>query len=525
MLKEILKLTRLENLNLFGVNRLKYTKDKKEKRRIYTLAGAWIFAIVVFLGYMGGYAYGMHLLGLTDSVPALFTCIIALVILFFGMFSSASNLFRKNGYDFLSALPIHPVSIVISRLIRMYVEDLLLCFTVTLPAIGVYAYFASPAPLFYPMWFVALLFMPLIPMCLSVLLGAGISLLSSLFKKTALIQALFTMAFVAFFMYGSSYLSKMGDELSPEAIRSITELVLASLKKTYLPAAWVGGIAIGEYGGLLPLIGASVLLLIVTILVTARIFPFVLSHLCAKSERKAFHAEKNVKTASLMPALVAREFKRYFASGIYLLNTIISPVMAVGMAIMFMVSGIEAVVTLLPFDLNFPLIAAYLIGVVCSLMPPSSVSLSMEGKTWWIVKTLPIKPHYLLGAKILMSLLLHMPFLLAASILTVVSFAPDALYGIVMFVTPFVLDAFACTWALFINTKFPRFDWENEVYVVKQSAAAGIGGLTAPLISIASAIPAAVTGTVLSAAVSLCVMICLTLLLIRMIFRTDLLKL
>ncbi len=525
MLKEILMLSRLENLNLYGINRLRYTVDKKEKRRIYTLAGVWIFAILVFLGYSGGYAYGLHLLGLTHAVPALFTSIIGLVLLFFGMFSSASNLFRKNGYDFLSALPIHPFSIVISRLIRMYIEDLILCFMVTLPAIGVYVYFAAPAFLFYPMWLIALLFMPLIPMCLSVLLGAGISLLSSVFKKTNLIQALITVAFVVLLLYGSSYLSKMGDELSLEAIRSITELVLASLEKTYLPAAWIGGIAIGKYAGMLPLIGLSLVLLIVTSLVTAKIFPFVLAHSGAKSGRTAFRAEKSVKATSIMTALVLREFKRYFASGIYLMNTIISPIMAVGAAIMFMVSGVEAVVSILPFDVNFPLIAAYLIGTVCSLMPPSSVSLSMEGKAWWLLKTLPIDPKHLLGAKILMSFLLHAPFLLAASVMTVIALAPDALYGVVMFITPFVLDAFACTWALFINTKFPRFDWENEVYVVKQSAAAGIGGLTAPLISIAVAIPIGIAGTVLSAVVSLCVMTALTVILVKVIFKTELLKL
>lgn len=525
MLKEILKLSRLENLNLFGLNRMKYTSDKKEKRRIYALAGVWIFAVLVFLIYSGLYAYGLHFLGLTHAVPALFTCIVSLVLLFFGMFSSASSLFRKSGYDLLSTLPVHPFSIVASRLVRLYTEDFLLCFMVTLPAIGVYAYFSNPAFLFYPSWLIAAVFMPLIPMCLSILLGAGISLLSSVFKKTALIQAMFTVAFVALLLYGSSYLSKMGDELSLEAIRSITEIVLKSLEKTYLPAAWIGGIAIGKYSGLLPLIGSGILLTAVTALITAGIFPFVLSRLSVKSERKAFHAEKSIKTSSLMPALVAREFKRYFASGIYLMNTIIAPVMAVGAAVMFSVTDIELIVSALPFDINLPLLGAFLIGIVCSLMPPSAVSLSMEGKAWWLLKTLPIQPKRLLGAKILMSVLLHAPFLLIASALTVISLAPNALSGVVMFITPFILDAFACTWALFINTKFPRFDWENEVYVVKQSAAAGIGGLTAPLIAVSSAVPAAVSGTLLSAVIPLFAMVCLTILLIRIIFRTDLLKL
>ena len=253
MLKEICKLTRLENLNLYGLNRLKYTTDKREKRRIYTLSVVWVSVILVILLYAGGYAYGLHYLGLTHAVPALFSSIVSLVLLFFGIFSASSNLFRKSGYDFLSALPVHPFSIVISRMIRMYIEDLLLSFTVTLPAICVYAYFSKPVFLFYPSWIMALLCMPLIPMSLSILFGSLISLLSSVFKKTALIQALITVAFVAFIVYASSYFTKMEDALTLEAIRSITEIVLASLEKTYLPAAWIGGIAIEKYAGLLPL--------------------------------------------------------------------------------------------------------------------------------------------------------------------------------------------------------------------------------------------------------------------------------
>lgn len=524
MLKEICKLTRLENLNLYGLNRLKYTTDKREKRRIYTLSVVWVFVILVILLYAGGYAYGLHYLGLTHAVPALFSSIVSLVLLFFGIFSASSNLFRKSGYDFLSALPVHPFSIVISRMIRMYIEDLLLSFTVTLPAICVYAYFSKPVFLFYPSWILALLCMPLIPMSLSILFGSLISLLSSVFKKTALIQALITVAFVAFIVYASSYFTKMEDELTLEAIRSITEIVLASLEKTYLPAAWIGGIAIEKYAGLLPLACISLLLIAITAFITGRIFPFVLAHSAAKGERKAFRAEKSVKSASIMKALIAREFKRYFSSNIYLLNTIISPIMAVGAAIMFMAGGVETLADMLPFDLNVPVVAAFLIGIVSSLMPPSAVSVSMEGKTWWLMKTLPVKAEHILSAKILMSVLLHAPFLLAASVLAVICLSPDASTGAVMFLTPFVLDAFACTWALFIGTKLPRFDWESEVYVVKQSAAAGVGGLTAPLIAILGAVPVVIFGTIWSAVLSLGAFVCLTFLLVRIIFKTDLVK-
>ena len=96
MYKEILLLTRLENLNLYGLNRLKYTTDKKERRRCFLLAGVWVFVILILLGYSGGYAYALRYMGLTHAVPALFVSLISLILLFFGMFSSPASLFRKK---------------------------------------------------------------------------------------------------------------------------------------------------------------------------------------------------------------------------------------------------------------------------------------------------------------------------------------------------------------------------------------------------------------------------------------------
>ncbi|MBQ3232777.1 MAG: hypothetical protein IJA93_07405, partial [Clostridia bacterium] len=123
--------------------------------------------------------------------------------------------------------------------------------------------------------------------------------------------------------------------------------------------------------------------------------------------------------------------------------------------------------------------------------------------------------------KILMSVLLNAPFLLIASILTAISLAPDAVSAVIMLIAPILINIFACTWALFINTKFPRFDWENEVYVVKQSAAAGIGGLTAPLIGIVSMIPVLVYGTIWAAAIALFALGTITYILLKVIFKVS----
>ncbi len=521
MLREIRLLTRLESLNLYGLNRLKYTTDQKEKRRIALTSLVWAFVIVVLAGYTGGYAYALHYLGLTNAIPALFTALISLIIFFFGIFSSAPTLFRKSGVEGFSALPLRPFSIAASRFIRMYIEDVLLCALVTLPAICVFAYFANPFVFFYPAWLISVFFMPVIAMCLSILAGALISMISSMFKRKAVFQTALTVAFVGLIFWGSAYLTRMEDELTLEMIKNLTKTVIDSIKGIYPPAAWIGGIVQGAYAGLLTLIGVSLGLLAITLLIVSRIFPFVVSHQGARGSKAAFDAQRSVKTSSILPALIGREFRRYFASGVYMMNTFMAPVMTLAAAVMLSIGDVKQAVSALPIDINLSLTVSFLLGVISSIMPPSAVSLSIEGRTWWLLKTLPISNKRLFGAKILMSVIVNAPFLLVASVLTIVSLEPDAVSAVVMLIAPVLINLFACTWGLFINTKFPRFDWESEVYVVKQSAAAGIGGLTAPLIGLIAMVPVLVYGTIWAAAIALCVLGGITGVLLKLIFKVS----
>ena len=525
MLREIGLLARLESLNLYGINRLRHSTDKKEKRRIYLLSAVWVFVILMLTVYTQGCAYALHYLGLTNAICALFTAVISLILLFFGIFSSAPTLFRKSGVETLSALPVRPFSIAASRIIRMYIENLALSILIMLPPMGVFAYFSRPSFLFYPAMLISFIFMPVIPMCLSILPGALISIVSSMFKRKAVLQTALTVIFVGLIFWGSAYLTRIEDEFSVEKIRSLTETALLSIKGVYPPAAWIGEISNGVYKGLLVLIGASLGLLLITLWIVSRVFPFVVSRQGAKGSAKAFRAEKSIKSTSIMSALVAREFRRYFASGVYMMNTLMAPVMTLAAGIMLAATDVSAAFSSLPIDLNLPLLAAFMLGVISSIMPPSAVSLSMEGKTWWLLKTLPISGKHVFAAKILMSVLINAPFLLIASILTAFALAPNAIYALILLLAPLLINAFACTWGLFINTKFPRFDWENEVYVVKQSAAAGIGGLTAPLIGVIAMIPTAITGTIWAAIIALTLLGAAIFVIHKMLFRVKVEKL
>lgn len=133
----------------------------------------------------------------------------------------------------------------------------------------------------------------------------------------------------------------------------------------------------------------------------------------------------HLKTKSVIKALYHKEVKRYLASPIYVMNTSIGMLLVVIMAIgsfFFSPDQLEAL-------LQMPELQNYLVGGLVTILAgsaaisfTSSVSISMEGKNLWIVKSLPVTPTTLFAAKILLNLTVCLPAILLASLLFAFNF-------------------------------------------------------------------------------------------------------
>lgn len=119
----------------------------------------------------------------------------------------------------------------------------------------------------------------------------------------------------------------------------------------------------------------------------------------------------------------------------------------------------------------------FVLAITFGIMPTTAVSISMEGKNWWLIKSLPISFRMVLDAKILMNLLLAVPFYLVAEILAVMALQPSASELFWLLLVPLVVLLFSSVFGMTVNLCFPVLDWENEISVVKQSAASLLGGL------------------------------------------------
>ena len=181
-----------------------------------------------------------------------------------------------------------------------------------------------------------------------------------------------------------------------------------------------------------------------------------------------------------MKALVKKEASRYFSSGIYVSNTIVGPVMAVVFAVALGFVDIDKImksVGELPIDMKFENAIPYILALVFCVMTLTASSVSMEGKNWWIVRTMPLSAKDILGAKILFNLIFVAPFYALMEIILLFTVNAGPLERLWLILVPGLAILYSVLLGMMCNLKFPKFNWENETEVVKQGAATGLSML------------------------------------------------
>ena len=499
MLEQIKNLSKLELCNLYGLNVFRFSKDKQTKRKSKMMMVIWIILILILISYVVGFSVGFVMLGLEKIIPAYLIVISSLVIFFFGIFKAGSVIFRKEGYDMLCSLPVSQTAIVISRFIRMYVENLMLTLLVMLPGMVVYSCFVQPKFSFYLIGLIVILAIPLAPIAAATLIGAIITGISSRMKHKSLVGAGLTIAFTLVALLFSSKLSMLEGELTPEMMKGFSEQMLAVIGKMYPPAIWLGtSMTEGNIFRCLACVVVFVAAFVVIVALVSCNFHSICRGLFSTSAKHDYQMGSLQKNSVLL-SLYKKEMKRYFASSIYVSNTIMGPIMGVALSGALLVVGVDSLEQMLTMSVDIcSLIPFGLSGVFC-MMTTTSVSISMEGKEWWIVKSLPLQTKTILDSKILWNLSLMLPFYVVSEILLMIAMRPRIAELFWMLVIPAVMMVFSCVYGITINLHFPVFDWESETTVVKQSVSTVLGGMGGFIASILCAILCAVLGTALGA--------------------------
>jgi ABC-2 type transport system permease protein len=180
------------------------------------------------------------------------------------------------------------------------------------------------------------------------------------------------------------------------------------------------------------------------------------------------------QTRSLWIHLIYKEFKRLVQTPIYLMNT------TFGLLLLMLVTGLvvffPSEVSVLQVSLNTSVMVAnwiifIIVGFAISTVFTPAVSLSLEGANFPLLKSLPVTGRIIFMSKIVFNMLLISPLVIITGL--VLGFRSGLSVGDIgiLIVSMLIFGLLLSTFYMFLNIWIPRFDYQHEVEVVKQSLA------------------------------------------------------
>lgn len=469
MAKKYKLLLKMQLYSLFGINRLLHSHNKKEKNRT-VIVGIAGLAIIGILVYLNGYICSVFAdAGLVETIPTLMVVIYSLIVLLLTFLKSSGALVGLKDYDMVMSLPVNNTSVVLSRLTMLYIMNLVIGIIALIPAIIVYSMNTSVVIGDFFVLFVALLLTPIIPMIIALAIGIVIVAVSSKSKHNNIFALLFSIIGILLFVYVSSKLQTM----DTSQIADISTMLINYFNQFYPPSFLFSK-------ALLYNDGVSLGLFVLSSFITLLAFVAVISQFYKQLNTRAFshHTGKDFRLGDLtvsspFMALYKRELARFFSCTIYALNSCIVIILLLVISIMsvfylpdVIVEQLEALGIMSVFEAVIPLVVSVLVCICCT----TSASLSLEGKSRWIMCSIPVKAITVFNAKILVNLTVVLPILWISLVLLRFAFPQTAIQTIFLFVTPTIYALFISIIGMLLNVKYPRYDWTSEYYAVKGGA-------------------------------------------------------
>ena len=434
------------------------------------LSGAYSFLLTEMLAGQGA-------ADLALPIMAVLACVVSLM---FTLMAASGLVFGGRDNDLMLTLPVPAFTVVLGKVLALYLENLIFCGLWMLPTSAAYLAYAGlsagQTALFCARLAAVLPFLPLLPSTLALLGGWGIAYASGRMRHKAAVGAIAGMVLLGVVLVGSLQINRTLEMLLRNSGSVRQSLYAALLPFGLLLDALTGagpGFGLPALGGYI-LIGLAPFLALVWGIGTQ--YQRILSRLAGHTLRGDYKLH-GVKAGSAFAALLRKESRRYFGTTIYVLNTGFGAVMLLGAAVYALAMRGQALPVIAALGGVHAVLPLALLAVCAmqSTVNPACVSLSMEGKTLWLLKEAPVLPRTLFGAKALLSALVSaVPAAGSIALLWAgYALAPWDALGMLALCVCFAI--FTAVFGLTVNLLLPRMDCDNDTIIVKQSASSLVG--------------------------------------------------
>ncbi|MBQ4062492.1 MAG: hypothetical protein IJD14_06555 [Christensenellaceae bacterium] len=411
--------------------------------------------------------------------------IIATVLGIIGsVFTTYTGLYQAKDNELLLSMPIKPSIILLMRMITLYAVTWFFEALVLIPATVVYTVLGFGGVTSVIFSIIMIFVLPFFALAVSCILGWLIALAAGKIKNKSFVTVALSLAFIAAYWF-------------------VYTKALSSFSTFFLYTDKIGGVVKGYiypfYQMGLAMQGKIIPLLIFTAM-TAALFLVVyyllsVSFLKLITTKKGFSApkyrEKKMKHSSVSYALLRRELVRFVGNPTYLLNCGLGTLIVLALTVFAVIkadyiNSFIPMLALIPFDIvgMLPLLLAGALSSMSGLAVSTAPSVSLEGNTLWLIRSMPTSSWQILKAKLDMHTVIStLPTVISVVIIGIV--LRLSAFGII-FASLFSIVYLTLCGAvgLLMNLKFTDLNWTNQAVPVKQ----GISVLFTMLIGFATLI-------------------------------------
>ena len=491
-------LTKNRLIEQLGINVFRYEKDKRKRNSKIALTVSIGIILIMLIAYCGGMAYGYVYLGMIDLIPSIALFISSLFTLSFSLFKSNGELFGFYDYDQVMSLPLTVRTIINSRFLNMYIWNTFIAFIVMFPMGIIYILFEQPAFISYLMWFISIFLVSLIPTAVAAIFGAVVTTISVKFKYTSAVATFLSIALLIVFMllstsvatsdigFGELFDFQTGT-INADSFSTLAPYISDRLNQFYLPTKlFKEAIVDGKILSFLIFAGISIVLYMLLLLLLPIKYKQINTALTSHISRGNYKVGV-LRQSGMLLALYKKTIMRILKSTVCATNLLVGCVLAILLAVMVLTAGPEKILQNLDLVDYFPIVknvAGYVIAAMVSMSNTAAISLALEGKNIWLIKSLPISPKTLYDSYLLSNLTFTIPTSIVCSILFSIALNTSFIETILIIVTPLSFSLFTAVAGIFIGNRMAYYDWQDETQLIKQSMMSLIGMLGGMLIII-----------------------------------------
>lgn len=490
-MSKFISLLRLQVNARYGLSNALYN-IKNDKKALWKSIGMGLIILIALAEVIGIYTFMMFqlyksalIINTPQVVLTMAAVVSGIIVLIFGIFYILSTVFLAKDTELLASLPISQGNIFLSKFILVLLGEYPFAFFLMMPPVIIYGIGQKMGAIYYILAVICTLFIPLVPLVISALLSLLLMNIVSRSRHRDMITIIGSIILLVGIVLGQNYFLSRVPENQQEFLTGLLQssnAIIEFMGRAFPPAIWITKTLSGT-------VPEALINLVYLILISTAAFGLVYllaSFIYQRGATAQFETgistgktKLSYKSSSQILTIFKIEWLTLLRTPIYALNSLVMVFMAPLMMMLPMFGGnlandpdIQFVYQLIEnseLTSALVLIVAGLITLFALINPAVSSTFSREGKNYWILKNIPVKPEVQVYGKLLAGYSISFIAAILSASMAMLSFKISMVSTIMIVVLSTAALIPISAVGIYIDLIRPKLVWNNPQEAIKQN--------------------------------------------------------